>query len=67
MKCPNLRTSMLYQPLSEPKKAQAPTSGSTTVGSATVSITSSSVQCIQVLLQAQEGGTHPFQHKCHLF
>lgn len=36
------------------------------MGGATVPITSSPIQGIQVFLQAQEGGAHPLQHKHHL-
>ena len=58
--------SVPYHPVSYPRWALAPTSGCTAVGGATVPITGSTVQGIQMFLQAQEGGAHPLQHKYHL-
>lgn len=53
-------------PVSCPRGVLAPTSGCTAVGGATVPITGSAVQGVQMLLQAQEGSAHPLQHKYRL-
>lgn len=65
MKRRTLRTKC-HQPLPDPCGAPAPTSGSAAVGGTTVPVTGSSVQGVEMFLQAQEAGAHPFQHKYHL-
>ena len=49
-----------------PRGTLAPTSGGTAMGGATIPVAGSSIQGIQMFLQAQEGGAHPFQHKHRL-
>lgn len=47
-------------PSPDPRGALAPTSGSAAVGGATVPIAGSTVQRVQLFLQAQEGTAHLF-------
>lgn len=53
-------------PSPDPRGALAPTFGGAAVGDAAVPVTSSTVQGIQMVLHAQEGGAHALQHKHYL-
>lgn len=63
---PTSQNQSATSPSPDPRGTPAPTFGGTAVGDAAVPVTSGTVQGIQLVLHAQEGGAHALQHKHYL-